>query len=228
MLTELKNAFKDVFSSKIRGLILLSVLSAIGAFVLLLTGFSYAMSFLPLTDMPKVQKAVEILGYVLFFIMSLMLFPSIVTLVAGFFIDSVTERMAAKDGVRTLRTVPLSEGLIFSGVVAVKGIVASMILIPAGFVLSWIPFVNFLPVAAYYLVNGRLLAREYFFAVALRYTEKQKAEDLFNRYRLYWLKAGIVIAVLMTLPVVNAVSPLVAAAFMQRLFLIKFPDRESV
>ncbi len=228
MLAELKNAFKDVFSSKIRRLILLSVLSAIGVFAVLLTGFSQAMSFLPLEDMPKVRKAVEILGYVFFFIISLMFFPSIVTLVAGFFIDSVTDRMAARNGIHALRTVPLSESLIFSGVSAVKGIVASMVLIPAGFILGWIPFVNFLPVVAYYFVNGKLLAREYFFAVALRYTEKQKAEYLFNRYRLYWLKAGIVIAVLMTVPVVNAISPLVAVAFMQRLFWIRNPDRESI
>ena len=228
MLTELKNAVKDVFSSKIRGLIFISVLLTIGVFAVLLTGFSYAMGFLPLENMPKVQKAAEILGYILFFIMSLMLFPSVVTLVTGFFIDSVTERMAKNGGIQTLKNVPLSESLIFSGVVAIKGIALSSFLIPVTMVLGWIPFVNFLPVVLYYVLNGRLLAREYFFAVALRYTEKQKAEDLFNRYRLYWVKAGTVIAVLMTIPVMNTISPLVAVAFMRRLFLIKNPDRESV
>ena len=71
------------------------------------------------------------------------------------------------------------------------------------------------------------MAKEYFFAVALRYMEKQKAEDLFNACRLYWIKAGVVIAVLMTIPVVNTISPLVAIAFMQRLFFKKNPNREK-
>ena len=228
MLTELKNAVKDVFSRKIRGLLFLSVLLAVGVFAVLLAGVSHAAGFLPMEDMPKLRKAAEILGYILFFIMSLMLFPSVVTLFAGFFIDSVVERMAKSGGVRMLRTVPLSESLVFSGVVAIKGIALSSFLIPVTVVLGWIPFVNFLPVVLYYVLNGRLLAREYFFTVALRYTEKQKAEDLFNRYRLYWIRAGIVITVLMTVPVVNAAAPLVAVAFMQRLFWIKNPDRESV
>ena len=85
MFSELKNAVKDVFSNKIRGLIIFSVLSALIVFALLFLGFSYVVSFLPLSDMPKVQKVVEVLGYIAFFVMSLMLFPSVITLISGFF-----------------------------------------------------------------------------------------------------------------------------------------------
>lgn len=228
MFSELKAALKDVFSNRIKGLIVYSILSAIVVFALLFFGFSYALSFLPLSDMPKIQKAVEVLGYIVFFIMSLMLFPAVVTFVSGFFIDSAVERISAKNNIHTLRNVPLSENLIVSGGIAVKGVALSMFLIPVTMILGWIPFVNILPIVLYYGLNGRLLAREYFFAVALRYLDKDKAEDLFNRYHIYWVKAGIIIAVLMTVPLVNTISPLVAAAFMQRLFLIKNPDRETV
>lgn len=228
MLSELKNAIKDVFSNKIRGLIFFSVLTALIVFFLLFSGFSYAMSCLPLSDMPKVQKAAEILGYVLFFVMSLMLFPSVITLVSGFFVDSVVDRMAQKNGIRALRPIPLSESLSFSGGAALKGVVLSLGLIPLTLLTGWIPFVNIVPILLYYGMNGRLLAREYFFAVALRYLEKTPAEDLFNRFRSYWIKAGIIIAVLMTLPLINMVAPLISMAFMQRLFLIKNPDREKV
>ena len=228
MFTELRKALKDVFSNKIRGLIFWSVLSAVIVLVVLFFGFVYAMSFFELTDMPKIQKTVEFLGYILFFIMSLMLFPAVVTLVSGFFIDSVTDRLAAKNNIKVLRNVPLSESLSVSGVAALKSVMTSAALIPATMILGLIPLINFLPVVLYYVMNGRLLAREYFFAVALRYMEKQKAEDLFNRYRVYWTKAGIIIAVLMTIPVVNTISPLIAMAFMQRLFLIKNPERETL
>ena len=160
--------------------------------------------------------------------MSLMLFPSVIAFVSGFFIDSVVDRMAAGNNVRALKTIPLSESLAVSGVVAFKGLALSAFLIPLTLLLSWIPFINFLPVVIYYVLNGRLLAREYFFAVALRYMSKHEAEDLFNRYHVYWSKAGIIIAVLMTIPLLNTVAPLTAMAFMQRLFLIKNPNRETV
>lgn len=228
MLSELKNAVNDVFSNKIRVLIVWSVLSAILVFALLFAGFAYAMSFFELTLWPNVQKTVEFLGYVLFFVMSLMLFPCVVTFVSGFFIDSVTDRLAAKNGIHTLRNVPLSESLAESGIIAVKGALVSGTLIPVTLILGLIPGANFIPVVLYYVMNGRLLGREYFFAVALRYMEKQKAEELFNRYRSYWSKAGIIIAVIMTVPLINAVAPLIAMAFMQRLFMEKNPNRETV
>lgn len=227
MFSEFKGAIKDVFSSKIRGLIGLSVVLTLIVFAVLFFGFYQAMSFFELSDMPKLEKALEILGYMLFFIFSLMLFPSVITLISGFFIDSVVDRMAKENNVHTLRNVPLAESLAVSGILAVKGISVSMALIPVTMLFGWIPFVNFLPVVLYYILNGRLLAKEYFLAVALRYMEKQKAEDLFNACRLYWIKAGVVIAVLMTIPVVNTISPLVAIAFMQRLFFKKNPNREK-
>ena len=68
MFTELRKAIKDVFSNKIRGLIFWSVLSAIIVLAVLFFGFVYAMSFFELTDMPVIQKTVEFLGYILFFI----------------------------------------------------------------------------------------------------------------------------------------------------------------
>ena len=227
MFSELKKAIKDVFSNKIKDLIWKSVLLALLVFVLLFFGFSYAMSFIELTDMPKVQKTVEILGYIVFFIMSLMLFPSVLTLISGFFIDSIVDRTAKENNIRTLRNVPLSESLAISGILAIKGVAVSTALIPVTMLLSWIPFVNFLPVLLYYGMNGRLLAKEYFFAIALRYMDKTQAEELFNRYRSYWIKAGVIIAAFMTIPLINTISPLVAMTFMQRLFMKKNPDSES-
>lgn len=227
MFAELKGAIKDVFSNKIRGLILWSVLSTMIVFLLLFFGFSYAVSHFTLTDLPKVQKMVELLGYILFFIISLMLFPTIVGLVSGVFADSVVNRMAAQNALSVPRNLSLAESLALSGGTALKGIVVSVGLVPLTLLLGVIPFINFAPVVLYYGLNGRLLAGEYFFAVALRYMEKKEAEELFNRYRAYWTKAGVVIAFLMTIPVVNTIAPLIAMAFMQRLFFTKNPNREQ-
>lgn len=221
MLVELRNAFKDVFSKQIRGLVWFTALTTLLVFIILFCLFVFGMSFFELADSPKLEKTVEVLGYILFFVMSLMLFPAVATFVSGFFIDSVVDRMAKKNNISGLRNVPLSESLVLSGVVALKGVVLSAVLIPVTLMLGLIPFVNLAPIVLYYGLNGRLLAREYFFAVALRYMPKDKADEVFDRDSGYWIKSGIVIAVLMTIPVVNIISPLIAMAFMQRLFLKK-------
>lgn len=221
MLIELKNAFKDVFSKQIRGLLWLTAAATLLIFMVLFCLFVFGMSYFEPADSPNLEKAVEILGYILFFIMSLMLFPSVATFVSGFFIDSVVDRTAKKNNISSLRNVPLSESLVLSGVVAFKGVVLSAAMIPVTLTLGLIPFVNLVPVVLYYGLNGRLLAKEYFFAVALRHMPKDKAGEAFDKNKGYWIKGGVIIAVLMTVPVVNVVSPLIAMAFMQRLFLKK-------
>lgn len=221
MLTELKDAVKDVFSKQIRGLIFFTAITALSVFIVLFCLFAFGMTYFELADSPKLEKVIEVFGFIVFFIMSLMLFPSVVTFVSGFFIDSVVDKTAKKNNITRLRNVPLSESLSLSGVVAFKGIALSTLMIPVTLMAGLIPFVNLVPVVLYYGLNGRLLAKEYFFAVALRYMPKEKADEMFDRSGAYWTKGGIIIAILMTIPIINVISPLIAIAFMQRLFLKK-------
>lgn len=226
MLAELKGAFKDVFSRHIRGLLWLTAFSAVLVFLFLFFGVSAFLTHFQFVETPWVEKVITVLGYLLFFIMALMLFPAVATFVAGFFIDSVVDRTAAKANRTGLKNVPLAESVKLSGLLALKGVFVSGLLIPVTVMLGFIPFVNFVPVVLYYGLNGRLLAREYFFTVAMRYRDFRDSEAMFDRFRAHWIKAGIIISFLMTVPVVNIISPLVAVAFMQRLFLKKL-DREE-
>ncbi len=221
MLTDLKGAVKDVFSKQIRGLIFFTAITALLVFIILFCLFAFGMTYFELADSPKLEKVIELFGFIVFFVMSLMLFPSVVTFASGFFIDSVVDRTAKKNNITLLRNVPLSESLSLSGVVAFKGIALSVLMIPVTLMAGLIPFVNLVPVVLYYGLNGRLLAKEYFFAVALRYMPKKKADEMFNQFGAYWSKGGIIIAILMTIPIINVISPLIAMAFMQRLFFKK-------
>lgn len=224
VLTELKESIKDIFSNKFRWLVVVSMASTVLIFIVLLAGFSFALSFADSPDAGIVVKTVKILGYLAFFVMSLMLFPAVATLVSGFFVDSVVEKAAKNGGEATLRAVPLSESLTLAGIGAVKGAGVSLALIPVSLLAGPVPVVNLAPAALYYALNGRLLAREYFYAVALRYMDGKRADALFDRFAPYWTRAGVLIAVLMTVPVVNTVSPLVAVDFMRRLFLKKMRE----
>ena len=103
MLTELKESIKDIFSNKFRWLVVVSMASTVLIFIVLLAGFSFALSFADSPDAGIVVKTVKILGYLAFFVMSLMLFPAVATLVSGFFVDSVVEKAAKNGGEATLR-----------------------------------------------------------------------------------------------------------------------------
>jgi uncharacterized protein involved in cysteine biosynthesis len=69
----------------------------------------------------------------------------------------------------------------------------------------------------FYVINGYLLSREYFDLVALRRLDGVAATALWRKRRGRWLLAGVAIAALLSLPIVNLAAPLVAAAFMLHL-----------
>ncbi len=70
----------------------------------------------------------------------------------------------------------------------------------------------------FYAVNGWLAGREYAEIVALRRLTPSGAARWRKSRRLQVFAAGVVIAVVMTVPVLNLVYPVVAAAFMTHLF----------
>ncbi len=69
-----------------------------------------------------------------------------------------------------------------------------------------------------YGINGYLLGREYFEMAALRRLSRAEARDAFAQNRGRFVGAGVVIAFLSTLPIVNLIAPIIATAFMVHLF----------
>lgn len=227
MIQALKKAFADVFRADLRGLLWGTIFLTILVFTLLFFGFAELMSYWHITDISWLSRLISIFGYLIFFIMALIMFPVTATFIAGFFIDSVVVRLAKKADKVRLREVPLKESLKMSGVVAIKGLIVSGIFMPIITVLGFIPLVNLVPTFLYYILNGRLFAGEYFFAVATRYMSYADSKKMFEKNKTYWRRAGILIAFLMTIPVINIISPLVSIAFMQRLFLMKREQEQT-
>ncbi|QIE47631.1 hypothetical protein G5B38_16925 [Pseudohalocynthiibacter aestuariivivens] len=79
----------------------------------------------------------------------------------------------------------------------------------------------FLPFAALFIfwaLNGYLLGREYFQLAAMRRIGRKAARDLQRRYRLRIWAAGTLMAMPLTLPLVNLVIPILGAATFTHLF----------
>ncbi|HIC29274.1 MAG TPA: hypothetical protein EYO85_07535 [Rhodospirillales bacterium] len=70
----------------------------------------------------------------------------------------------------------------------------------------------------FYTVNGYLLGREYFELVALRRIGPEEARRLRKAHRGKLFLTGVIMALLLTLPVVNLLAPVVITAAMVHLF----------
>lgn len=84
-----------------------------------------------------------------------------------------------------------------------------------------LPFYIFFPPATpfiYYGLNGYLLGREYFELVALRHMGLEEARAMRQRHGTDLFMAGIVIALLFSIPIVGWFMPAFAAAMMVHVF----------
>src|SRR5690606_42140482 len=81
-------------------------------------------------------------------------------------------------------------------------------------VLLLVPGVN---IAAFFLVNGYLLGREFFEFAAMRLLPEAEAKALRRRNAGTIFLAGLVVAAFLAVPLLNLLTPLFAAAMMVHL-----------
>lgn len=144
-------------------------------------------------------------------LLALMIAP-VTALVAGLFLDDIAEVVEREDypadppgrAVPPLRALVLS--LKFFGIVILGNLVALFLLL--------IPGVN---VAAFFVVNGYLLGREFFEFAAMRFRPEEEAKALRSRHGGTIFLAGLVIAGFLAIPLVNLATPIFAAAMMVHL-----------
>jgi CysZ protein len=142
------------------------------------------------------------------------LFPAVVTLVASTLLEYVSRAVEARHypDLPKPRDQPISEILIytlkFTGLILLVNIIVLplYLLFPGlNFILSW-------------AINGYLLGREYFEMVAMRRMLLPEARVLRRQHGGRCFAGGVVIAILMTIPVLNLIAPVVATAFMTHVF----------
>jgi len=70
----------------------------------------------------------------------------------------------------------------------------------------------------FFVANGYLLGREYFQFAALRFMSPSEADELRHQTKGTVFIAGLVIAGFLTIPLLNLLTPLFAAAFMTHVY----------
>jgi len=143
--------------------------------------------------------------------MALLVAP-VTAVIAGLFLDDVAEVVERTDYPRDPvgRAMPALRSLVlaikFFGVVILGNIVALMLLL--------VPGIN---IAAFFIVNGYLLGREFFEFAAMRFRPEDEARALRRQYAGTVFLAGLVIAAFLAMPLLNLLTPLFAAAMMVHL-----------
>jgi len=80
-----------------------------------------------------------------------------------------------------------------------------------------LPLYAFLPglnLLIFFAVSGYLLSREYFEVVALRRMPRLEAADFRRRHRMPLWTAGITVALLFWIPLLNLLAPIIGTAMM--------------
>ncbi len=149
-----------------------------------------------------------IAGLGLFLALAFLVGP-VSSLVAGFFLDDLSERVEANPG-PVGRPLPAGAALWIGAKFAVLSLAVNAVAL----LVFLIPGVN---IAVFYIANAYLFGREYFEFAALRYRAPGEVDALRRRHVVYLFFCGLPIALLVSIPVVNLLTPLFAVAYMTRI-----------
>jgi CysZ protein len=216
-------AAAKLFTAEFRSVFLKSVGLTLLALVALWFGFKEGFDALALPWLDSVLPGIPawagwlglvagvVAGFGLAFGLALLIAP-VTALVAGLFLDDVAEMVERADYPADPpgKAMPALKGLIlsvkFSGVVILGSLFALALLL--------VPGINF---AAFFLVNGYLLGREFFEFAAMRFRPEAEAKALRRKHAGTVFTAGLVIAAFLAVPLLNLLTPLFAAAMMVHL-----------
>jgi len=140
---------------------------------------------------------------------ALFLMPTITAFVGSFFVDEVADAVERDSypAEPVGKALPLLRALIEGVKFAVLALIVYF---------CALPFIFFagLGVIVLFLANAYLLGREYFELAAMRFRPPYEAKAMRKANAPYLFLAGMVIAVFVSIPVVNLATPIFAMAYM--------------
>lgn len=170
---------------------------------------------------PGLETAVHVVTGVGLLIGLGFLVAPVTAMFAGLFLDEIaaeverTHYPADPPG----RPMPLGESILsalrFTALVVGVNLMVLVLLI--------LPGIN---IIAFFVANAYLLGREYMEAVALRFHDRATVAELRRRHGTRMFLAGLLIAMVLAIPLVNLLTPLFATAFM--VHIVKGLDRSGL
>jgi uncharacterized protein involved in cysteine biosynthesis len=216
-------AFGQLSDPALRRYVRLSALCTFAAF-LAIWGFGLFVLFIQ-TEVPSF----ELLGYtlsldtfadwigaLLLFLLLGLMFPSLLLVIVSFFLEDAARVVEARHypNLGPARDQSVTETIRITLKFAALSIVLNLLALPIFLLLLFFPPFNLF---VFYALNGYLLSREYYELVAYRRLAPPVADRMRKAVATKLFMVGVVIAVLMSVPVLNLVVPIVATAAMVHL-----------
>lgn len=213
MLKAFGKAIEQLQDRALRRIVWLGLLYAAIVFVLLWGGVYLLLSHTTLFQTGWLDTVIDVLGGLATLVLTWLFFPVVVTSIMGIYLDDAVEAVETRHYPnlslprrQSIQEIILSSLKFLAVTVALNVVALLFLLVPPVF-----PFV-------FYGINGYLLGREYFEVVALRRLDPAAAARFRRGHQLTVFLAGLVIAFLLTLPVVNLLAPVIGTAAMVHLF----------
>ena len=213
MFTAFFKAFRQIWDPASRRAIWISLITALAVLVCLWVAVGISLAGIQLFETWWIDLIADLLGGAATVVLTWCMFPAVVSAVMCLLLDGIAEAVEASHYAH----LPPASGQSLARVLpAVIRFLAVMVLVNLGLLF----FLVFPPVFpfVFYAANGYLLGREYFELVALRRVGGMEALAIRKTHRGRLVVAGTVIAMLLTVPVVNLLAPIVATAVMVHLF----------
>jgi uncharacterized protein involved in cysteine biosynthesis len=202
------------------------LLLGVGGSIALLAGFAWGLSALvgwwagdsmtlPLFgEVQWLDNAFSWGAIVLVLLMSIFLMVPVASAISSLFLDDVADAVEAvhypaiPQQPRTPFGEAMRDGLSFLGVIVLVNLLALIL------------YLIFAPVALFifWAVNGFLLGREYYTLAAIRRLGRKRARELRRTHFATIWAAGILMAIPLSVPLLNLVVPILGAATFTHLF----------
>ena len=219
MFAALTKAFAQLDDPRLQRIVLLGL----GLALAVLLGLGVALWFgvvqLHLFSWGWLETVFEIGSGLIIAILLWLLFPAAVSATIGLYLEGVAEAvedrhypgMPRADGQSV--GAAIRSGLRFALVAIMLNLAALLVYLI--FTLVLLPFLN---PFVFYALNGYLFGREYYEIVALRRLDDRRAGELRRRNSGRIFLSGVVIALMLTIPILNLIAPVIATAFMVHIF----------
>jgi CysZ protein len=207
-------ALGDLLSPPLRKVISLSLAIAIATFIVLWIVVALALGHLPIVGWRAVNWLIDLVGAVSVLLLSWLLFPAVVTMIMGLFLERVATAVEAVHypGRGPPRSQSISEAVCGGIRLMMLSLALNLLALPIYLLLPGLNILVFLG------LNGYLFGREYFELVALRQLDLHATKEVRHRFAGRVFSGGVIIAGMFAVPFINFLAPVIATAFMVHVF----------
>jgi CysZ protein len=206
-------AAQQISDPRARRVIWIALAAAAGVFIVLWVLVGFLLANTALFSIGWLETAIDWLGGLATGVLTWLLFPAAISVVIGLFLEDIASAVEQRHYPDLEQAHGLSTSDTLLTTLRFLAIMLTLNILMLPFLLTGplFPFV-------FYSVNGYLLSREYFELVALRRMAPAEAKALRKHNSMKLFMTGVLIAFMLTIPIVNLLVPIIATGMMVHLF----------